>query len=70
MTICRRGIERLKCFFRGHRDVAPAVAYGEALPGRDDQELHYCGACGSPVWVRKARQTPPGVTWFHCGLAP
>lgn len=52
-TIMLRNVrERLKCSMRGHRDLAPADAFGEELPDRDEEkELHYCGACGSPVWV-------------------
>ena len=47
---------RLTCWFRGHRDLAPADAYGEELPDRDEEkELHYCGACGSPVWISHRR---------------
>ncbi|HQU46330.1 MAG TPA: hypothetical protein PK867_26220, partial [Pirellulales bacterium] len=52
----RRLGERLRCLLRGHRDLAPADAYAEELPDRDEElELHYCGACGSPVWVKKPR---------------
>ncbi len=68
MTICQRGFQRLKCLFQGHRDVAPAETYGEELPGKDDYELHYCAACGSPVWVRKPHHPPPTLTWLNSGL--
>lgn len=47
---------RIDCFLHGHRDLAPADAYGEELPERDEEkQLHYCGACGSPVWVTRRR---------------
>ncbi|HUY92564.1 MAG TPA: hypothetical protein VMV10_27745 [Pirellulales bacterium] len=65
----QRGLERLTCFFLGHRALAPAEAYGEEIPGRDDQELHYCAACGAPVWVRKPHRPQPTVRWLDCGLA-
>jgi hypothetical protein len=54
--------DRLTCLFRGHHDLAPADAYGEELPECDEEkELHYCGACGSPVWVSHRRSHEP----FH-----
>ena len=64
-----RGLARLQCLFKGHRDLARADAYGEELPERGDYELHYCGNCGGPVWVKKAHQAPPTVQWKDCGLA-
>lgn len=48
---CQRLRERIACLIHGHRDLTPAAAYGEILTGAADQELHYCGACGSPVWI-------------------
>lgn len=65
----QRGLERLKCFFRGHRALAPGETYGEELPGRDEKELHYCAACGAPVWIRKPHQSQPPVSWLGSGLA-
>lgn len=67
----RRGKERLKCFVRGHRDVARADAYGEELPqdGKDDSELHYCAACGSPVWVKRLHREAHVSSWLNSGLA-
>lgn len=48
----RRFRDRLDCFIHGHRDLAQADAFAEELPDLDqDKGLHYCGACGSPVWV-------------------
>lgn len=48
----RRFRDRLDCFIHGHRDLAPADAFGEELPDRgEDKDLHYCSACGSPVWL-------------------
>lgn len=67
----RRGKERLKCFIRGHRDVAHAEAYGEELAQHpeDDFELHYCAACGSPVWVKRLHREAYIFSWLNSGLA-
>lgn len=53
----KRFWDRLDCFIHGHRELAPADAFAEELPDLDqDKELHYCGACGSPVWVAHRRR--------------
>lgn len=66
---CQRLRERIACLIHGHRDLAPAAAYGEIVPGTADQELHYCGACGSPVWVAIPHDQHRRQSWRATGLA-
>ncbi len=67
----RRGKERLKCLGRGHQDLARADAYGEEMPQdpENDSELHYCAACGSPVWVKRLHREAHVSSWLNSGLA-
>lgn len=63
----RRSFQRftpwLRCLLFGHCDLAPTDAYAEWLPDSNDElELHYCGACGGPVWVRK-QASPEPLHW-------
>ena len=66
---CQRLRERIACLIHGHHDLTPAAAYGEVLPGTADRELHYCGACGSPVWVTIPRDQHRPPIWSDTGLA-
>ena len=66
---CQRLRERIECIIHGHRDLTPAAAYGEILTGADDKELHYCGACGSAVWVTTPRNQHRPRSWSDTGLA-
>lgn len=64
---CERLRERLDCLIHGHRNLSRAPAYAEALSGPTDKELHYCGECGSPVWVPVPHDTQVR-TWSGSGL--
>lgn len=64
---CQRGLQRLSCLLRGHRDLAPAGTYAEVLEGNIERELHYCGSCGGPVWVSSARDHQPALRWDETG---
>ena len=67
--LCERSRERLGCLLHGHRDLSRAAAYSEVLPGGlSDNELHYCGACGGPVWVAMPHQRSGPMTWASTGL--
>ena len=60
--------ERVDCLVHGHRDVARAPAYAEALSGPTDKELRYCGACGAPVWLPVPHEADWPRTWAAAGL--
>ncbi|HET6882339.1 MAG TPA: hypothetical protein VFI31_19395 [Pirellulales bacterium] len=65
---CTRLRERLDCLFHGHRDLSRAPAYGEVLAGLADKELHYCGACGGPVWLPASHEPHGPRTWSAAGF--
>ena len=66
---CERLRERLSCLIHGHRDLSPAPAYAMKLSDESAKGLHYCGACGSPVWVPIAHDSRPPQDWTNTGLA-
>ena len=66
---CERSRARLNCLMHGHRDLSGPPVYAEILPGgATDKELHYCGACGGPVWVTVSHQVSRPPTWASTGL--
>jgi len=65
---CQRGIQRLICLFGGHRDLTPEAAYARVIGGVVVEELHYCGACGGPSWVRQPDGRQRTLKWSEAGL--
>ena len=55
--------EQLYCWIHGHR-LARAPAYAGVLPnGQKDEELRYCEACGTPVWVSVPHECRASRRW-------
>lgn len=65
---CERIHERLLCMAHGHRDVPAAPAYAEMADGAVDKSLHYCAACGGPVWESAPHAVRQPRTWAATGL--
>lgn len=60
---CERLRERLDCLVHGHRLSGAAVYSGVVPGGQRDKELHYCEACGTPVWVTLPHEAPRSRRW-------
>jgi hypothetical protein len=56
-------IERLRCFFRGHRDLTRTASYAVVEADGRIRELHFCLACGSLVWTENQPTGAPPITW-------
>lgn len=65
---CERLCEILKCVIHGRHDLSSAPAYAMKVSDAPDKELHYCRACGSPVWVSIPRDPRPPQDWTNTGL--
>ncbi|MGH7135263.1 MAG: hypothetical protein ACREHD_05945 [Pirellulales bacterium] len=67
--LCERSRQRLNCLIHGHRDLSGPPVYAEITPGgASEKELHYCGACGGPVWAAVPHQAMGPPTWASTGL--
>ena len=56
-------IERLRCLFRGHRDLTRTASYAVVEADGRIRELHFCLACGSLVWTENQPTGAPPITW-------
>jgi hypothetical protein len=55
-------IDRLRCYFRGHRDLSRIASYAAVQADGRIRELHFCLACGSLVWTSNQQRHRP-ITW-------
>ena len=57
-------IERCRCYWHGHRDLAGAVCFGGVMPDGRIRELHFCLSCDSLVWTEHQPTTAEAhPTW-------
>jgi hypothetical protein len=56
-------IERWLCYWYGHRDLLRTPSYAAVLADGRIRELHFCLACGSPVWTEPRSTTERQLTW-------